>query len=494
VSPAPPEPPPEPPTAGPLPDPGALLADAPRLREALDAAGWSAAALDDLLGSTARTHLERDELAPLLRRTADGSALDTLARLFVVGVGVELEDAERAGVPETWLRPDGFLVASPVRLQPVVHDDVEVLVAHDAGRAATGVHPDQVLGVGAASVTLAAATPRTPARRALDLGAGCGIQALLAEDHADVVVATDRNPRATGYTRLGAALNGVDVDARTGDLVEPVQGQRFDLVVSNPPFVVGPGSRYVYRDAGLDGDELCRRLVSRLPEVLAPSGTAVLLANWLHVEGEDGDARVRSWFAGTGCDGWVVQRELAAPPDYVTAWLRDTDEGPRFDELFAEWVDWFTQRRVEAVAFGIVAMRAGGRERVAVEDVAQPVAAAWGEQVALRFAAMDLLETDLLRARLRLRDDVRLHQVGRAGPQGWSVQSQLLQQASGLRWTGGVDGHGAGLLAACDGTRRLGELLSVLAAAAGLTDAEAAEQVLPVVERLVAQGFLVDGG
>ena len=474
-----------------LPDPEGLLADAPLVWAALQTAGWSAPALDELLGATARTHLDRDELAPLLRRTDGGSALEVLARLFVLGTEVDLKQAHRAGVPETWLVPDGYGVAAAVRLQPVVHGGVEVLIAHDPGRAATGVHPDQVLGVGAASLTLAAATPRTHVGRTLDLGAGSGIQALLAEDHSDVVVATDRNPRATGFTRLAAALNGVELDARTGDLVEPVEGERFDLVVSNPPFVVGPAARYVYRDAGLEGDELCRRLVSRLPGVLAPSGTAVLLANWLHVEGEDGDERVRSWFTGTGCDGWVVQRELAAPEDYVTAWLRDTDEGPRFDELFTEWVGWFADRRVEAVAFGIVAMRAGGRERVAVEEVAQPVAPAWGEQVALRFAAMDLLETDLLQARLRLRDDVRLHSVGRPGPDGWSVESQLLQQASGLRWTGGVDSYGAALLAGCDGTRRLGELLSVLAMSAGLTDAEAAEQVLPVVERLVEQGFLV---
>jgi SAM-dependent methyltransferase len=478
----------------PLPDPDGLLADAPRVREALDAAGWSGGALDELLGVTARTHLARDELGPLLRRTADGSPLSTLARLFVAGTAVELEEAEDAGVPGTWLRPDGYLVTSPVRLQAVEHAGLEVLVPHDAGRAATGVHPDQVLGVGAASLTLAAATPRRPVDRALDVGAGCGVQALLAENSADVVVATDRNPRATAFTRLAAALNGVELDTRTGDLLEPVAGERFDLVVSNPPFVVGGAgngrARYVYRDAGLDGDDVCRRLVQELPTVLADGGIAVLLANWLHVEGEDGDERVRSWFDGTGCDGWVVQRELAAPEDYVTAWLRDTDEGPRFDELFEEWVGWFAERRVEAVAFGVVALRAGGRERVALDDVAQPTAATWGEQIDARFAALDLLEGSLLNARLRLRDDVRLHQVGRPGPDGWEVESSVLQQSSGLRWSGGVDAYGAALLAGCDGTRRLGELVTVLAAGAGLSDGEAAEQVLPVVERLVEQGFL----
>ncbi len=57
-----------------LADPDALLADAPRLRDALDAADWSVDSLNELLGATARTHLDRDELAPLLRRTRDERA------------------------------------------------------------------------------------------------------------------------------------------------------------------------------------------------------------------------------------------------------------------------------------------------------------------------------------------------------------------------------------------------------------------------------------
>jgi hypothetical protein len=320
-----------------------------------------------------------------------------------------------------------------------------------------------------------------------------GEQGLDAEDHSAAVTASDRNPRAVGFARLGAALAGVELDVREGNLLEPVARDRFDLVVSNPPFVVGPAARYTYRDAGLEGDEVCRRLVQGLPSVLADGGTAVLLANWLHVEGEDGDERVQQWFRGTGCDGWVVQRELAAPDDYVTAWLRDTDEGGRFDELFEQWVGWFARERVEAVAFGIVALRGGGRERVQLDAADQPVAATWGEQVDAHFVALDLLEGDLMQARLRLRDDVRLHQVARRTDEGWLAEHQLLQQELGLRWSGGVDGYGASLLAGCDGTQRLGDLVAVLAASAGLGVGEAALQVLPVVRSLVQKGFLVGG-
>jgi methylase of polypeptide subunit release factors len=458
----------------------ALLADAPRVRDALAAAGWSSGAVEDLLGPGFRSHLDRGEGAPLRRRSAGSSPLARLVSALVVG-----EPVERGTLPGSWVGPDGRAL---VRLQPLQHGGVDVTVPHDAGR--IGPDPDLVPAAGAASLTLAAATPRDVVGRALDVGAGQGLQALLAEDHAEQVVATDRNPRAVLMTRLAAALRGVEVDARRGDLLEPVGGEVFDLVVSNPPFVVSPARRYTYRDAGLEGDELSRRLVRGIPGVLAPGGHAVLLVNWLHLEGEDGDARVRSWFDGTGCDGWVVQRELAAPEEYVTAWLRDTDEQP-FDALFDEWVAGL--QGVEAVAFGVVALHRrtdGLAPQVVLDRVDQPVAATWGEEVTAHFARRAVLEGDLLEARLRLRDDVRLHEVARQGGEGWEPMATYLQQEAGLRWSGGVDSYGASVLAACDGTQRLGDLLALLAAAVGEPVGELTEQVLPVLRRLVEQGFL----
>ena len=483
-------------------DPPQLLTDAPQVADALQRAGWSSGALDELLGVTAQTHLDRDELTPLLRRTAGGSPLEVLARLFVLGVPVAAAAARAAGLPASWLAADGTAL---VRLQAVLHGGADVTVPHDPGRAATGVHPEQVLGVGAAALTLAAATPRRPVARVLDLACGGGIQALLAARHAGQLVATDRSPRAVAMTRLAAALadlpydgpdgeqagtSPVPWDVREGDLLEPVTGQSFDLVVSNPPFVIGPDRRYSYRDAGYAGDEFCRRLVTGLPAVLAPGGTAVLLANWLHLAGQDGDERVRSWFDGSGCDGWVVQRELAHPEDYVTAWLRDTDEGPRFDALYEQWLD--ALQGVEAIAFGVIAIRRGpGPGSVVLDEVDQPLAPTWGEEVLGHFDRREALRADPLERAWRLREDVRLHQVAEPGEHGWAVTSQLLQQEAGLRWTGGVDDYGATLLAGCDGRRRLGELVEVLAAAAGLGFGAAAEQLLPVVRRLVQQGFLV---
>jgi hypothetical protein len=145
------------------------------------------------------------------------------------------------------------------------------------------------------------------------------------------------------------------------------------------------------------------------------------------------------------------------------------------------------------VAFGVVALHRrtdGLSPRVDLDVVDQPVAATWGEEVVAHFARRALMEGDLLEARLRLRDDVRLHEVAVRGDDGWEPVVQRLQQEAGLRWSGGIDAYGASLLAACDGTQRLGDLVALLAAAIDEPVGELTGQVLPVIGRLVGQGFL----
>ena len=103
-------------------------------------------------------------------------------------------------------------------------------------------------------MALAGATIRRGISTAFDLGTGCGVQALHASAHSDRVVASDLNPRATACATLTMELNAVDnVEVVDGDLFAPVEGERFDLVVANPPFVISPSRRYLFRDSESDG-------------------------------------------------------------------------------------------------------------------------------------------------------------------------------------------------------------------------------------------------
>src|SRR5437763_1380735 len=132
---------------------------------------------------------------------------------------------------------------------------------------------------------------------------------------------------ALRFAATTAALNGLQWELRQGDLAAPVRGEEFDLVVSNPPFVAGPGTAtHVYRDSGRPGDAVCADLAAAAPGLLTEGGTMQYLATWLHVAGEDWAARVAGWVAGTGLDAWIIQREVTDPVAYVQLWLADAGQ------------------------------------------------------------------------------------------------------------------------------------------------------------------------
>ena len=96
------------------------------------------------------------------------------------------------------------------------------------------------------------------------------------------------NPRAVALATLTMELNGAgNVEVRTGDLLDPVAGETFGLVVANPPFVISPSERYLFRDGAHPVDDLCRTLVRSVPAHLAEGGHFQCLASWAHVAGED---------------------------------------------------------------------------------------------------------------------------------------------------------------------------------------------------------------
>jgi SAM-dependent methyltransferase len=158
------------------------------------------------------------------------------------------------------------------------------------------VEPNAIMALGPTTEVLARASfPQTDIGTALDLGCGCGVLALLLARVATQVVATDLNPRAVAMTRLNAALNGIEnVSVRQGDLFAPVAGERFDLIVSQPPFLgcADGESRVLFLHGGRRGDELTRRIVEELPAYLSAQGTGFVLADFGLGAGERVAARL----------------------------------------------------------------------------------------------------------------------------------------------------------------------------------------------------------
>lgn len=396
------------------------------LRADLAQSGWGVESVEALLGPVAAAALQRELRAPALRvvrralaagagaastssdrpSPATGAAstssaanapqdgdvagykVAVLTALFMLGEPVGAAALETA-LPRTGVAGAlaiGLVVptqsasgeqryAPAVDLRPHeaedAHGSVRWWVASDLGELVTGqaLAPDHVLGIGRAGLTLAALTPRKPVETALDLGVGCGIQTLYLLRHVRQVVATDISTRALEFTAFNVALAGVDsarVQLRQGNLLEPVAGQRFDLIVSNPPFVITPPSvrqaglpLMEYRDAG---GPILPALVRGLEDHLNPDGVAVMLGNWEHREGTSWRTSVNQWI-GKSLDAWIIQREVQDPVEYAAMWLRDgglTPErsGVAFENALAAWQEDFDSRQVSGVGMGYLVFHA----------------------------------------------------------------------------------------------------------------------------------------
>ncbi len=483
-----------------------------RLRDALDAAGFSYDGVAGVLGPLGHAALSRNETTPGLRATGGGSPLETLTRLWPLQASVEVAEAEAAlpGLVDP-LCVAGILersvgsVRARVDLRPYADDTRDWWVVSDLTPGLDGsptrVGADHVLGISSASSSLAQLTVRAPVGRALDLGTGCGVQSLHLAEHVREVVATDVNRRALAMARLNAALNQVTLDVREGSLYEPVRSEQFDLVVTNPPFVVSPGTGelLVYRDSGLPGDEMVRRVVTGAQRHLAPGGVAQVLANWVHVEDESWQDRVGGWLEpadGVSCDAWVVEREVADPAQYVELWLRDAghDRSPDYTRRYDAWAGWFADQGITGVGFGWVTLRRTDREVPSVRleewpyEVEQPLGpeiAAWAERADLLASAGD---ADLLGRAWRTRVDVRQETVGAPGAEDPEVI--VLRQQRGLRRARQVDTVEAALVGASDGDLTADQILAALADLLDQPLETLRAERAVAVRSLVAEGFL----
>jgi methylase of polypeptide subunit release factors len=380
-------------------------------------------------------------------------------------------------------------------------------VASDLSELATRqpLREDHVLGIGGASTTLASWTPRPQVERALDLGTGCGVQALHLGAHAAHVTATDISERALAYARFNAVLGGAEWDLRAGSMLGPVADERFGLIVSNPPFVITPRRAGVplfeYRDGGEAGDAVVAGMVRSIGEHLEPGGIAQFLGNWEIVGDADWRERVRGWVAGTGLDAWVVQRDVQDPAEYAETWARDGGHHSataEFAAMYAAWLDDFASRGVTSIGFGVITLQRPATERepfVDLEEATGRVAAPMGPAVLSGLRARTWLaehsDDDLLAVAWRCAEDVTEERHGRPGAGDPSVI--LLRQGGGLGRAVRLDTTTAALVSVCDGDLTAGQALTAIAAVLDADEGALRAEALPVVRALVADGLLVRG-
>ena len=475
------------------------------LRDALADANYTHDGVAELLGSTAHAALSRNETTPGLRRTTGGSPIESLTRLFLLQTPVSVDAAEAAlpGLVDPMCNA-GLLeqsvseVAARLDVRPYAAPDEagdrDLWVVSDLTPGLDGspnrVGSDHVLGISSASGSLAQLTVREPVDRALDLGTGCGVQALHLAAHASTVVATDVNKRALWMTELNAELNEAQgIEVRDGSLFEPVRGDKFDLITTNPPFVISPGTgdRLVYRDSGLPGDRVVEDIVRTAPDHLTDGGWCQVLANWVIARDTPWAERLGSWLDGS-CDALVVQREVVDPPTYVELWLKDAGlhGSPDYVRRYDTWLGWFDEQGIESVGFGWINLRK--RESGVTEfldwpyDVEQPIAPTikqWSTALDVRVDRQ---------SRLVVRPDVQQETVGAPGAP--DPEMIVLRQLRGLRRARKADTVESALVGACDGDLTVGQIIEAVAQLLDLDAEQAWTTYLPVLGELVAEGFL----
>ncbi|MGH9646780.1 MAG: methyltransferase [Bryobacteraceae bacterium] len=446
----------------------------------------------------------QENLPLLLYRTQELNGLNLLVRWFVVGEPVPRHLAIQV-IPSDIVQvlgDCGLLVEAEENLvSPVMFAPFEKYwVATDTfARLSRGGGDDDVLMVNSTTLFLLNLAIRTPCRSLLDLGTGCGVVAIVAgAEFAGHVAASDLTSRAGVFARFNTWLNASsNVGILTGDLFQPVAGRRFDRILTNPPFYVTPSSRRIFAENPMDLDGFCRNLVKQAPPHLEEGGHLQMLCEWPEIEGQPWEERLAEWFEGTGCDAMVFQGGSYDPVRYAQVRLPvvSAPAGKEVDyRRFAEWVDYYKEKKVKAIHAGFLTMRRrSGQNWVHFERVPSEPKLPLGDAILKRFAVRDhpLSDEQILGGTFQIAQGVQLQNALEFRDQQWIRPPNVrMVQTQGLQLVHDLTNDVAEFVTKLDGSTPLGELVSSLAGEALAPRQKVEAECISLVKRLLDRGFV----
>ncbi len=469
------------------------------LRDFLLESGYKSERLSGELGLSHTLFANLTNLESLLERTRADARLPVLARLFFAGWGVPKETCRRH-IPENVLQ---LCLAGNVLSErdgdfwpeAVLVPFENFLFACDAPQARQR-NRDVVIGPSATTNLLAKAALRTPCESVLDIGTGTGVLAILATRFSSRVTATDVNERALSFARFNAALNGVEgVEFVAGDALAPVHGRRFARILANPPFFLAAKRRFTHSDSPIELDGFTRKLAMEAPQHLEENGVFQMICEWVQVEGESSDQRLRSWTAGSGCDVFVLMGPSFAPAAYAerrhneaATLYRDGNE-----DSLSERLNYLLGHGVEYVRSGIFTMRkrTGNNWFTAVSgDFTKGTAVAIQQRMAGLKWLNEHTADEWLAARLRLTPDTLIKQTTTLGENGWRANVQI-SKADGIEDALSIDLAVLRTIELFDGSRTLQEITGQMARVQEIPTEEAKAKCLSLAKRLLQSGFVM---
>jgi len=358
---------------------------------------------------------------------------------------------------------------------------------------------DAVMGPGPTTLMLSRSVPRSPGT-VLDVGCGAGTLALLSASRgATRAVGVDLSARAVGLARVNARLNGLAAEFRAGDLLAPVSGEVFDLVVCQPPYVPLPGglSPTVYLHGGARGDELAVRFAAAFPAALAPGGRALLL-----FDTPSGGAPVHRALRAALGEARVDLVVLSAPGPSADlqavayAAVAELGLGQSYRELLRRYRDHLETLGAAAFARAFVVLRAADRPggRFTVELPVPGLAGVDAAALDRYLASLDLAsapEASLLRAAVRPAPQARLREERTAGSRGDGRTISVHFEPGWIGTDRQLSEAGAFLVDTLAGSASVEEALDRFTAAAGEPAAQARRTVVDFVREGLSRGLLV---
>uniref|UniRef100_A0A832I463 Methyltransferase domain-containing protein n=1 Tax=Eiseniibacteriota bacterium TaxID=2212470 RepID=A0A832I463_UNCEI len=504
------------PDAGPARGPRPPLVPIERLDAVPDAALAALAAAAARHGFDSEALAEAERLLPAMAEAMRGPAIRAalaarteprmaLARLFAYDDAVPAERVQALLGAETTgaLAAAGLLEPAPAprgagwrargRLMPfeglLVWSD-----RPDAGDAA-------VMGPGATTQGAARLLPARIAGDVLDVGCGAGSFALLAARRgARRATGVDIAPRAVALARFNARLNRVTAEFAAGDLLAPVAGRAFDLIVAQPPYVVEPEGLggVTYLHGGARGDAVLRRLLAGLGRALAPGGRALVVADLWLPRGATLHETLRAHLGDPALDLVTLAAPGLSAPIQAAAYasLDDPSLGERYAWAVARYLEHFAALDAQPVHAALVVRR---RAHAAPEALTVTVPVAGfagrdGRDVDQLLAAMDLLgapDATLLRAALRASRHATWVEERRAPDPAAEARYSVRFERGALARDRELSGSSLVLAATLDAAPSVAAAVERWAAEVGASPAEVRDEVLAFARDGLASGLLV---
>ncbi len=220
------------------------------------------------------------------------------------------------------------------------------------------VSANTVYPLGLDSYLLSRALLNPEVENTLDMCTGCGLHAIFAAKYSKRVTGVDKNPRAVNFAQFNALLNQVEnVRFLAGDLYEPVNGEKFDWIIANPPFVPSPDSTLYFRHGSSSGEGISKRVIAGIPEFLTDNGYAQLVSSLVFRKDENYLDKIKGWLNDNGFHLLVLSAAPCHVEKYIQEHITTDPNSPQFNDDLKLWVNSYRENGIISIADGLMFMK-----------------------------------------------------------------------------------------------------------------------------------------